>query len=234
MFLILPFIVCAETELWFGSYINDSGKLSQARFNVQINKTTDKISTLQLAPYGKSVIDFKVVDHDLNNGFLTLEWPSKPTKKINLFKYNPEYYSGNWIDGTELQLMILKKFNGQDAEMQGNWFKPSQTEVDILTYALSLLADEKSWRRNNSRICDSITQVNLFCSLYFASEKIDGEYRHLRPAIKAVRETIGQRHPQKYDHILVDFNSAQETSFQEIRQVLMVARISLLKSIEAK
>ena len=233
LMLTLPPLAIGETELWFGSYINENGQLSQARYNVETNQDSQLISGLQLAPYGKPTIDFNVVEHDLENGFLTLEWPSNSGKRINLFRYNSTYYAGNWIDGTNVQLMILKKFNGQDAEMQGNWFKVSQTEIDVLTYAMDMLVDDKSWDRNDSRICGTTDQVNLFCALYFASVAVDGEYRHLRPAIKAVRETIEQKYPKKYAHVLADFNGAQETSLQDIHNVLMAARKKLEQSIKS-
>lgn len=232
LMLMVSFTAVTEQALWFGSYVDEAGQLSQGRYQVSVDSESKLISAVQLAPYGQPTTDFTVLDHDLKHGFLTLAWPNKPEKKINLFRYSDTYYAGNWIDGTQVSLMVLKQFNGQDAEMQGNWFKPSQVEVDVLTHALSLLADEKSWNKSSSRVCDSAKKVTLFCALYFASVAVDGAYRHLRPAIKAVRAAIEHSYPKKYDHVLADFNSDKSTNLAAVRQVLNAARDALIESIQ--
>ncbi len=217
----------AKEELWFGSYVDDNGQLLQGRYHVGFEGESEQIVSLQLAPYGKPTTDFKITEHDLKSGFLSAEW-SGTNKKINFFRYSPSYYSGNWISGTKVQPMVLKRFNGQDAERQGNWFKASTTEIAIIDHAKQLLRDNSRWDKNDDRICTSNSTYSVFCALYHASVTVDGEYRHLRPAIKAVREAIEQSHPKKYDHVLVDFNNSKNTSVAEIHHIFNQAQ-ELLK-----
>ena len=229
--LMLILLLCstvsmARKELWFGSYVDDDGKLSQGRYHVVFDGDTDRIVSLQLAPYGKQAIDFKIVDHDTKSGFITAEWPGTD-KTCNFFRYSPDYYSGNWISGTSVQPMVLKKFNGQDAERQGNWFKASQTEIEIIQQAKKRLKDVQHWNKKDDRVCTSKTAHSLFCALYASSVEVDGEYRHLRPAIKLVREAIEQKYPKQYDHVLVDFNNSENTSLQDVHEVLDVAQTKL-------
>jgi len=221
----------AREELWFGSYVDNDGRLSQGRYHVGFEGETDQIVSLQLAPYGKKAITFKIIDHDLDSGFITAEWPGTD-KKCNFFRYSPTYYSGNWIDGTSVQPMVIKKFNGQDAERQGHWFKASDQEIKILLQAQKLLKNEKLWDKNDDRVCLSTQSYSLFCALYQASIDIDGEYRHLRPAIKAVRDAIEQKHPKKYDHVLVDFNNSKNTSMTDIQEIFKSAQEKLKQQIQ--
>ncbi|WP_395374714.1 hypothetical protein [Marinicella sp. W31] len=233
--LIVVLMLCstvsmARKELWFGSYV-DNGQLFQGRYNVTFDGETDRVVSLQLAPYGKPAIDFKIIDHDMKSGFITAEWPGTD-KKCNFFRYSPDYYSGNWISGTSVEPMVLKRFNGQDAERQGNWFKASATEIKIIKQAKARLKDENTWNRNDDRICSSKTNYSLFCALYASSVEIDGEYRHLRPAIKAVREAIEQKYPKRYDHVLVDFNNSKNTSLANVFEIFDMAEEKLMQQLQ--
>jgi len=119
----------------------------------------------------------------------------------------------------------------QDAERQGNWFKPSTIEVDIIEHAQSLLHSKKAWHRNDNRICTQTDSHSLFCALFQASITVDGEYRHLRPAVKFVRDIIEERHPKTYDHVLVEFNNASSISYIELHKVLTLTKERLLQQI---
>jgi len=88
----------AEPELWFGSYTDTDGKLHQGRFNIELE--SGLITRIQLAPYGKPAIDFKVIKTDEQKGVVFLEWPSQPEKKCVLQQYSDSYYAGNWTDQT--------------------------------------------------------------------------------------------------------------------------------------
>ena len=231
LLIVYSVISMAREELWFGSYVDDNGRLSQGRFHVGFEGETERIVSLQLAPYGKPAVNFKIVDHDLKSGFITAEWPGTD-KKCNFFRYSPTYYSGNWIDGTSVQPMVLKKFNGQDAERQGHWFKASETEIKIIQHAQALLKSKDRWNKNDDRICISTHSYSVFCALHQASVEIDGEYRHLRPAIKAVRESIEEKYPKKYDHVLVDFNNSNQTSFSDIQEIFDSAQKKLKQQIQ--
>ncbi len=236
-FLILFFLISnsklySQTELWFGNYCDDNGKVLQGRYNIE--KKSGIVSAIQLAPYGISPIDFKIIEHDTIQGLIKMEWPGNSKKTCTLIQYHKFYYSGNWIEGAQVRPIIIKKFNGQDAEMQGNWFKPNEIEIKIIDYAMKLLSSKNNWNRNGNRICESIDSFSIFCALYKASIEVDGEYRHLRPSVREVREVIKSRHPKRYEHVLVDFNNANETTLKEVQEVLKITKERLIKSIKDK
>ena len=109
----------ARTELWFGTYTDENGRTRQGRYVI---KQAKRIIGVQLAPYGLQPIDFVVIEHDTAKGILRMEWPGHPQKRCTLIRYHPDYYAGNWIDGTRVQPMVIKKFDGRDAELQGKFF----------------------------------------------------------------------------------------------------------------
>ncbi|MDY6839569.1 MAG: hypothetical protein SWH78_16510 [Thermodesulfobacteriota bacterium] len=236
IFLFLVAFACAcsspfsaETELWFGTYTDEKGKICQGRYIV---KKTGQIVGVQLAPYGLLPIDFVVVEHDTSKGFLKMQWPGNPQKRCALFRYHRNYYAGNWIDGTSVQPMVIKKFDRRDAQLQGKFLGPSEIEIRIVDYAKELLSSEEKWNRNDNRVCVDESKVSLFCALYRASIAADGEYRHKRPAVEVVRDVIVRRHPRKYGHILMEFNNLPETSLEEVRAVLEAAKGQLIESMK--
>jgi len=109
----------AETELWFGTYTDENGKIRQGRY---IINRAGRIIGVQLASYGLLPVDFVVIEHDAAKGFLRMAWPGNPQKTCTLFRYDPDYYAGNWIDGTRVQPMVMKKFDERDGERQGKFF----------------------------------------------------------------------------------------------------------------
>jgi hypothetical protein len=218
-----------QTELWFGTYTDDNGKICQGRYVI---RKTEQIIGVQLAPYGLPPIDFVVIEHDAAKGFLRMEWPGHPQKRCTLTRYHRNYYAGNWIDGTSVQPMVIKKFDGRDAEQQGEFFEPSEIEIRIVDYAMELLSSEERWNRKDNRICTDENKVSLFCALYKASIAVDGEYRHKRPAVEMVRQAILERHPKKYEHILRDFNNSPETSLEDVRSALTSARRQLMELVK--
>jgi hypothetical protein len=222
----------AQTAIWFGSYTDGDGKTCQGRYVVE--EETGRIVAVQLAPYGMPPIDFRVIQHDTNRGLLVMEWPGNPEKKCTAIRYHPFYYAGNWIEGMKVEPIVIKKFDRQDAERQGNFFKPSHVDVSIIEHAMGLLSSEDRWNRSDDRTCGDSQSVSLFCALYKASRAVDGEYRHLRPAMKIVREIIEEEHPDKYEHVLQDFNNASDTSFEDVLEVLRAAKRRLLEVIEEK
>jgi hypothetical protein len=236
VFLLLVAFACAcsspfsaETELWFGTYTDENGKICQGRY---IIKKAGQIVGVQLAPYGLLPIDLLVIEHDTAKGFLKMAWPGNSQKRCTLFRYDPNYYAGNWMDGTRVQPLVIKKFDRRDAERQGKFFESSEIEVKIIDYAMELLFSQEKWNRNDNRICVDGSKASLFCALYKASIAVDGEYRHKRPAVEVVRDVIVERHPRKYGHILMEFNNLPETSLEEVRAVLEAAKSRLLESMK--
>ncbi|WP_109300605.1 hypothetical protein [Aquimarina sp. AU474] len=219
-----------KKELWFGTYTDQNGQTHQGRYN--IIRDGRALTSITLAAYGKSPIEFTVIKNDTVQRFVKISWPNMPNRIATLIQYTNGYYAGNFEDGTKVLPMVIKEFNYQDAQLQGNWFKPSDIEVNIIENTIKLLDSKKSWNKNDTRICESNTTYSLFCALYESSIVIDGQYRHLRPAIKFVREAIQEKYPKKYDHVLVDFNNAEEISIQELHEILKLAKHNLIKAIK--
>ncbi len=222
-------IFAQEEELWFGTYTDELGKVQQGRFN--IIKEGRALLRIVLAPYGKSPMEFTVIKNDTTQRFVEISWPDKPHRVATLIQYTDGYYAGNFEDGTSLLPMVIKQFNFQDAQLQGNWFKPSQTEVKIIENTLKLIDIDEHWNKNDNRVCTQNTSYSLFCALYESSIKVDQEYRHLRPAVKFVRDAIQKKYPKKYDHVLVDFNNAEEITLKDLHEILNLARQNLINAI---
>jgi hypothetical protein len=219
-----------KEELWFGTYTNENGKVLQGRYHIV--KDGRALKSLVLAPYGKPEIKFNIIKNDTVQRFVEISWPNKPKRIATLIQYTNRYYAGNFEDGTKILPIVVKEFNFQDAQLQGNWFKASETEINIIENAQKLLSSKERWNKMDNRICESEDLYSLFCALYASSEKVDGEYRHLRPAVRFVREAIQEKYPKKYDHVLVDFNNAEEITLKELHQILELAKANLLASMK--
>lgn len=234
--LLVLFMLCIngfgqKEELWFGTYTNDEGKINQGRYHVIRNGAV--LESVVLAPYGKNPVKFKIIKNDTLQRFVELSWPNKPLRVARLIQYGRGYYAGNFEDGTKILPIVMKEFNFQDAQLQGNWFLPTEVEIKIIEEAKKLLSSEVRWNKSDNRICESKSTYSLFCALYVSSEKVDGEYRHLRPAVRFVREAIQEKYPKKYDHVLVDFNNAKEITLKELHQILELA-ITNMKQVMDK
>lgn len=223
-------IFAQKEELWFGTYTDENGTVQQGRYHIV--QQGRAIKSLVLAPYGKKPIKFSIIKNDTVQRFVEVGWPDKPKKVATLIHYNKGYYAGNFEDGTKILPIVVKKFNFQDAQLQGNWLEPSMVEVKIIENTINLIGSDKVWNKDDNRICESNESFSLFCALYKSSIAVDGQYRHLRPAVKYVREAIQKKYPKKYDHVLVDFNNAEEITLSELHAILESAKEDLIKNIE--
>ncbi|WP_109098258.1 hypothetical protein [Aquimarina sp. AU58] len=230
LFFFSNTIFAQKELLWFGTYTDENGKVHQGRYN--IIKDGRALTSIILAPYGKSPMQFTVIKNDTVQRFVEISWPDMPKRIATLIQYTDGYYAGNFEDETKILPMVIKEFNFQDAQLQGNWFKPSEIEVKIIENTIKLLDSKKSWNKNDNRVCESNNTYSLFCALYESSIVIDGEYRHLRPAVKFVRDAIQEKYPKKYDHVLVDFNNAAEISLKELHEILKLAKENLINAIK--
>lgn len=98
-------------------------------------------------------------------------------------------------------------------------------DLAILERAGEILASPDLWDRHDDRQCaDSDTTYSLFCALQKASKEILGAYEHRRTALQEVRFAIEDARPGlEYEHRLMDFNDAQDTSFDDVKAVLAKA-----------
>ncbi len=104
----------------------------------------------------------------------------------------------------------------------------TKEDLQILLEADEILASESVWNREDDRICDddeSAGKRSLFCTLQIACIEVLGAYDHRRVALQEVRFAILEATDgQKFAHRLRDYNNLPETKFDDVKQVLMVAR----------
>lgn len=99
-------------------------------------------------------------------------------------------------------------------------------DIEILDKAAALLADESRWNRKDTRQCPAEARtLSLFCALQAASIGVLGAYDHRRVALQEVRFAIEDvSKGREFEHRLMDFNNLPETSIDDIRKVLAIAR----------
>jgi hypothetical protein len=99
-------------------------------------------------------------------------------------------------------------------------------DLIILDNADARLSDISVWDRADDRVCEPQDKTfSLFCSLYFGSIEAIGAYQHRRTALEEIRFAIEDvAVGRKFDHRIMDFNNLPETSFEDIKKVLQVAR----------
>jgi len=97
----------------------------------------------------------------------------------------------------------------------------SQVDLDILTRADHLLSSERVWEKGHPEDCSDAQKMDLFCALEKASVDVMGKYVHRQPALQEVRFVIDDIYKSRWSkHRLIDFNSHQDTSFEDIKSVL--------------
>jgi hypothetical protein len=111
-----------------------------------------------------------------------------------------------------------------------------QLDISILESADAKLADELVWDRADNRKCDVEDEIfSLYCSLFFGSMVTIGEYQHRRTAIQEVRFAIEDATGgREFDHRLMDFNNLPETSFDDVKAVIELARDRVQARLESQ
>jgi hypothetical protein len=214
-----------KPRVWFGTLKVD-GKITQARFEVYSETYSNNgRKTILYAPYGLMPVPLENVqegDKHLRFWFPYNQLPY--TCRLQKQEQERLEYTGTGTcpDCPSLEITI-RAFTEEDAVLQGKRLEASPTDVAIIERAQMLLNKGNNWNPLDNRICDTSDypyRWSLFCALHQASIDVDGEYRHLRPALEAVREAIKEATKgKKYAHILRDFNNEAE-SFEPIARVL--------------
>ena len=216
-----------RSELRFG-VIEEEGRTSQARFEVMLQE--DRFVQIVLAPYGIRPSRFERLIHD-DNGVAFVWRRSALEYHCRLKAGHPAGFRGECLGvGSKPVSIVMREFGPEDAALQGNQLAPSATDVAIVNRARALLMDGRGWNRADDRVCTDSAypyRWSLFCALHQASIDVEGEYRHLRPAIRAVRDAIERHAPGRmFAHLLQDYNNQAET-FDQVRVVLEQAEAAL-------
>jgi hypothetical protein len=216
-----------EGGLWFGVVV-EGGRTTQARFETTVED--GRFSTIVHAPYGFTPNRFAAISQD--GDVLSFTWLRQSGEYVcSLRRDGPSLFHGSCLRaGSEALSLVLRQFGPEDAKLQGNDLGVTVQDLAIVRRARVLLVDGRSWNRKDDRICDAVGypyRWSLFCALHQASIEVDSDYRHLRPAIRAVREAIQRQAPgRRFAHMLQDFNN-EATNFQSILAVLAEAESAL-------
>ena len=111
--------------------------------------------------------------------------------------------------------------------------KVSNIDLSILLKTKELLSMKDSWTRDNLRTCSGNSPYNLYCALEAASNIVDGQYIHRRPALQEVRFTIDDNYKDRWKvHRLADFNSHPNTTYTDVVKVLDVTIYRVKQKLE--
>ena len=111
---------------------------------------------------------------------------------------------------------------------------PTKDDIRIINRSIELLADLKTWNKNDDRTCPPNPQRwSMFCALMQATEEVSGSVHYRQPALQAVREVFGGNRVSK--HRLMDYNNHPDTTLVEIHNLLRTAqgRLPLVPSLSA-
>lgn len=110
-----------------------------------------------------------------------------------------------------------------------NRSRPVQEEdIKILDNAISRLGNSDQWNRKDDRFCFCGEKWSLFCALAKASIEVTGEYDHRRVAMQEVRFAINDKFRDRWEkHQLMDFNNHVDTTFEDLRAVLLETKSRL-------
>jgi hypothetical protein len=101
-------------------------------------------------------------------------------------------------------------------------------DLRILEEADAFLKDESAWNRKDDRKCDddeASGSWSLSCALDVACTQVLGQYDHTRAALQEVRFVVEDvTAGRQFEGRLMGFNNLPETRFEDIKQVLRVAR----------
>lgn len=104
----------------------------------------------------------------------------------------------------------------------------AKEDLEIPVGADEILADESMWNREDDRICadgEAAESRNLFCAFQKACVEVLGVYDHRRVALQEARfAIIDATDGRQFAHRLRDYNNLSETTFDDVKAVLLVAQ----------
>jgi hypothetical protein len=122
------------------------------------------------------------------------------------------------------------------AELERRDQPVTRQDLEILTRAESLLANESMWNRADDRVCDddeATGKRSLFCALQRACIDVLGSYDHRRVALQEVRFAVEDAtRGREFEHRLMEFNNLPETQLVDIQRVLRVAEERVRSRLE--
>jgi len=216
--------------LRYGFYTEPSGQVTMGRYYFIDDGDSLRI---RLVPFGKTAVELPVRKYDRDNGVLELGWDGEPDRRCRLDRQNDTLFLGNCVEKLMVMPLAIRVVSDFDEEWQGVYFPVSDVDLAIIEKAKQILESQDHRNVNGDRNCDddlASSRYSVFCALYFASIEVDGVYRHRRPAMHAARDSLWDRFPGDYAHMLRDINNNKSISDEELVVTLDVA----YKALQAK
>ena len=206
--------------LRYGFYTQTSGQVAMGRYYFIDDGSSLRVT---LVPFGKTAVELPVREFDRENGKLELGWEGKPGRTCRLDRLGNTVFLGNCIEDLKVMPIAIRIVNEYDEEWLGKNFPVSDIDLAIIEKARQILEAQEQRNLDGDRNCDDDKTANRFrCScphadfrvsrgawteLYVASIEVDGVYRHRRPALQAARDSLWERYPGEYAHMLRDINN---------------------------
>ena len=217
----------AASELRFG-VVTEGGRTTQARFETTI--VAERFASIVYTPYGVTPVSFESIQQD-GEGLRFVWNRTGADYHCTLRRQGGSVFEGNCRHSETRTLhLTIRPFGPEDAHLQGNDLHATGEDLAILVRARTLMMEGRAWERQDNRVCDGSAypyRWSLFCALHQASIETAREYRHLRPAVKAVHAAIERTAPgRQFAHLLQDFNN-EAPNFDVILGVLADAESAL-------
>jgi hypothetical protein len=103
---------------------------------------------------------------------------------------------------------------------------PTPDDIKILDRALDILSSKSIWNKNDNRLCPPNPEKwSLFCALTQATVEVSGGVHYRQPAHEKVREVLNEVGGNRVKtHRLMDYNNHPDTTFEDVRNLLIEAR----------
>jgi len=231
--------------LWWAFITDNFGNTKNLRMRLTVKEGFLQIF---LADYGKTPILLKNTEY--NGRKLIFFLPSPKSLKCQLnSQINPQpsrelyprYFQRNYLiyvgecfnDRKEISNITMAS-STRLRPLRGRNLAPSESDIKILSRSLEILDNSSVWNQTDDRVCDDDRKNiswSMFCALYDASLDVTSKYLHSRPAMREVRDVIEEvTNNRPFEHRIRDYNNSTETTFNQVRQVLKIAK----KRLQAK
>ncbi|MDJ0591867.1 MAG: pentapeptide repeat-containing protein [Pleurocapsa sp. MO_226.B13] len=217
-------------SVWWGVLFDSEKNKTDLRYEVSFK---DGSLNILLAPYGITPIHLENIE--FNGTELSFSLPAKKLLQCELQRQINNKYIGHCHNAENQVLEIRMAPSFREKTLKGSNLAPTETDLQILQRALEILHDESVWHKTDERVCDDDKKQDswsMFCGLYQASLDVTSKYLHQRPAMKEVRKVIKDiTNNRPFEHQIKDYNNMQETSFNDVINILEIAKEQISKEI---
>ncbi len=214
--------------VWWGALVDSNKNKTDLRYEVSFKE--DSLNII-LAPYGITPIYLENIE--FTGAELLFSLPVQELLQCELQRQINSKYVGQCHNAQNKVLKIKMAPSFREKPLKGAKLAPTQTDLQILQRALEILHDESVWHKNDERVCDDDEKRgswSMFCALYQASLDVTSQYLHQRPAMKEVRRIIQEiTKDRPFEHGIRDYNNLPETTFEEVSNVLEIAKERISK-----